>query len=179
MLVPFACPPRMLSLTMLLLAAGLLLAGCGPSAEQVRVQQLVANYTVEDLTARAEAGDLHAQRTLAASYRHGIGVGRNPARAYRWELAASQRSADASYQVAICLLRGEGIEINQTLAAEYLEKAAKQGHAPAQRELALLYLTGRGLYQNHDRARELLQAAAPHDAEAKRLLLEVFGRHTS
>jgi Sel1 repeat len=65
--------------------------------------------------------------------------------------------ADAGLAEAQALLgdlysRGDGVEKNDALAAQWYEKAARQGYSDAQYALGLLYQTGRGVPLDKSRA---------------------------
>jgi uncharacterized protein len=60
------------------------------------------------------------------------------------------RGGDVTFQlhVAKCYFLGEGVPVDERLAADWYERAAKQGNATGQTELAGMYWNGRGRLQN-------------------------------
>jgi uncharacterized protein len=66
--------------------------------------------------------------------------------------AADLGSAKAQYNYALCLLQGEGVEENDSLANVFLEKTGNQNNVDAQYKLAHSYRTGRGTAPNIQKA---------------------------
>ena len=61
------------------------------------------------------------------------------------QLKAQQGDAHAQYQLGHLYTRGEGVPLDYSLAADYLEKATRRGHADAQFLLGALYQQGKGV----------------------------------
>jgi len=61
------------------------------------------------------------------------------------QLKAQQGDAHAQYQLGHLYTRGEGVPLDYSLAADYLDKAARRGHADAQFLLGALYQQGKGV----------------------------------
>ncbi len=93
---------------------------------------------------------------------------------------AEAGEAKAQYGLGMLYAHGQGVELNYSLAAQWLERAAEQGVPEAQRTLGWLYSTGYGVDQDDDRAVACYrQAAEGGDAEAQMAmgLFHHFGRH--
>ncbi len=66
-------------------------------------------WTVDSLRAEAEKGNANAAARLSAAYHLGLGVGKDPASAYRWaQRAASSNQGFALFSLAECLRCGDG-----------------------------------------------------------------------
>lgn len=95
--------------------------------------------SVNDLTARANLGNDHAQFYLAKRYQKGIGVTKNPLKAIEWYTrAAKQNVTPAQLNLGIMYARGEGVAVNEQQARYWLERAAKRGDNRASYTLALI-----------------------------------------
>ena len=93
----------------------------------------------------ANAGSPEAQYALAAMYKEGRGVPKDPVQATRWLAAAALADhLDAQVEYAIALHNGTGIAKDEAAAAELLRKAARRGAPIAQNRLARILATGRG-----------------------------------
>ena len=85
-------------------------------ASSVAVVQLAAQQTkadqkpIEEVKAKAEAGDAESQVELGLLYDKGEGVAKDQVEAVKWfRKAAEQNYADAQYNLAICYERGDGV----------------------------------------------------------------------
>lgn len=127
-----------------------------------------ADKTLDEVTARAQAGDAKAQSTLAAMYYHGRNVTQDYKQAFDWYTkAAEQGYADAQYNLGVAYINGQGVKRNYTQAAAWNTRAAEQGHIDAQYNLGGAYLGGQGVAQNNQQAYIWFSlAAANGDAEA-------------
>ena len=86
---------------------------------------------------------------------------RDVTEAERWYRAAAKLgSARAEFNLALLILRGEGMKRDVNAAITLLTVAADQGHIGAMRELGLLYDEGRVVPNAPDKAGALLLAAA-------------------
>jgi TPR repeat protein len=82
--------------------------------------------------------------------------------------AASQRNANAQYNLGVMYTVGRGVSADEVVAARWYREAGMQGHADAQANLGNLYLTGRGVERSETSAiRWHLRAAAQGLARAK------------
>ena len=81
---------------------------------------------------------------------------------------AEQGDAEAQNEVGICYINGQGVERDDTQAAEWFHKAAGQGLASAQHNLGLCYFEGRGVERDDAQAAEWFRKAAEQgDANAQ------------
>lgn len=71
--------------------------------------------------------------------------------------------ASAQWNLGLLYERGNGIEQNYALAAEWYHKAAKQGFSDAQASLGNLYTLGRGVKRDYAKAAEWYRMAADQD----------------
>src|SRR5204863_7404906 len=85
-------------------------------AASVALVQLAAQQTkadqkpIEEVKAKAEAGDAESQVELGLLYDKGEGVAKDQVEAVKWfRKAAEQNYADAQYNLAICYERGDGV----------------------------------------------------------------------
>src|SRR5947207_15836922 len=89
---------------LLLLLSGA--TGCRPAAQQTKVDQ----RSLQEVRAKAEAGDADSQVELAARYDLGEGVTKNPAEALKWfRKAADQNHARGQNAVGVYYFYGEGV----------------------------------------------------------------------
>jgi hypothetical protein len=133
-------------------------------ASSVAVVQLAAQQTkadqkpIEEVKAKAEAGDAESQVELGRRYDKGEGVAKDQAEAVKWyRKAAEQNHADAQYNLAICYERGDGVAEDWVEAYKWLLLAARQGHKAPKEHMTLLeskLLTPEQVAQGQKRARE-------------------------
>ena len=115
-----------------LLAVTVLVAGISVA---ISAQQ----ESIEELRAKAEAGNAIAQFNLGVMYASGQGVPQDDAEAVRWyQLAADQGHAKAQNNLGIMYANGTGIPQDDAEAVRWLQLAADQGYAPAQTNLRLI-----------------------------------------
>jgi uncharacterized protein len=104
------------------------------SEETIRLQETMTKY----LTFAAEEGHCKAQEVCGSNYYYGIGTEQNFKKAFEFNLKASiQGSPRALFMLAVQYGSGEGVDKNDKLSVEYLEKSAKKGYAEAQFGFAL------------------------------------------
>ena len=114
-------------------------SGTGRSLPSVSAPR-ASSTPIGELQAAAEAGSISAQLELATKYRHGTGVGKNPAGAYFWVRVAEEQAKDIGDQSRTTLRRlashlspGESEPIEQRVS-EWLnahrKKAVKGVEAP-------------------------------------------------
>lgn len=98
------------------------------------------------LEEEARAGDLPSQLALAQILRDGLGVPRDPERAFEWaRKAAGQGSGPAQFAVGAMYEWGKGTPADPVAAAVWYRKAWEQGVAGAANCLGALYLQGKGV----------------------------------
>jgi TPR repeat protein len=89
--------------------------------------------------------------------------------------AAEQGSPQAQAKLASLYLLGrDGFEVNETLAAEWMEKAAKQGLMDAQVVMGAMYDRGLGVTNDRDKATAWYQKAA---AQGHSTSLAILGKN--
>ncbi|TNE35632.1 MAG: sel1 repeat family protein [Alphaproteobacteria bacterium] len=109
----------------------------------------------------ADGGDLAAQRNVAHLLRKGLGVEKDPARAfYYYKASADAGLASAQVNLAALYEQGLGTPQSDQNAAYYYARAAKAGHANGQYHLALMAKEGRGMARDEALAHSLFKAAA-------------------
>ncbi len=147
-------------------------------ASSVAVVQLAAQQTkpdqkpIEEVKAKAEAGDAESQEELGFRYDKGEGVVQDHAEAARWyRKAAEQNYADAQYNLGFCYKHGEGVAKDLVEAVKWYRKAAEQNYAKAQCNLGVCFYNGNGVAKDWVEAyRWLLLAARQGDEDAKKNL---------
>lgn len=88
---------------------------------------------------------------------------------------AAQGLAQAQAKLAAVYLLGrDGVEKNESLAAEWMEKAAKQGLVDAQVVMGAMYDRGMGVASDRDKATQWYEKAA---AQGHTTSLAILGRN--
>src|SRR5215472_717039 len=87
----------------------------------------------EEIKAKAEAGDIDAQKHLATMYAEGIGVETNFVEAAKWDLkAADNGDAKSQFNLGFRFDKGLGVRQDYADAVKWYLKAAEQGYPAAQ-----------------------------------------------
>ncbi|MCH5164961.1 MAG: DnaJ domain-containing protein [Clostridiales bacterium] len=82
----------------------------------------------DELTAAALAGDPAAQNSLGEMYYYGDEIENDFEQAVYWfKEAAKQKHPDAMFNLGICFMNGEGIELNIATGQGFIRQAAKLG----------------------------------------------------
>jgi hypothetical protein len=116
-------------------------------------QQGVYKVALAEWVPLAEQGDIDSQNTLAALYKLGLGVKKNPEAAVKWyRLAAEQGDAAGQYGLATMYADGEGVPQDYDAALKWFNLAAAQGDVAAQFNLGLMYDNGQGVLENDETA---------------------------
>ena len=116
-------------------------------ASSVAVVQLAAQQTkadqkpIEEVKAKAEAGDAESQMELGRRYDKGEGVVKDQAEAAKWYRKAAEQNL-AEYSLGVCYLNGEGVVKREMEAVKWFRKAAEQNFAMAQYNLGVCYEQG-------------------------------------
>ena len=112
----------------------------------VAVVQLASQQTkadqkpIEDVKAKAEAGDAKSQVELGRRYDKGEGVMKDHVEAAKWYLkAAEQNYAEAQNSLGVCYLNSEGVAKREVEAVKWFRKAAEQNYVDAQFNLGMCY----------------------------------------
>ena len=108
--------------------------------------QLVAQETnadrrpIEEVKARAEAGDAASEAELGLRHKHGEGVAKDQVEAVKWyRKAAEQNYAMAQNSLGVCDEQGEGVQKDPVEAVKWYRKAAEQNDVDAQYNLGMCY----------------------------------------
>src|SRR2546423_533464 len=132
-------------------------------ASSVAVVQLAAQQTkadqkpIEEVKAKAEAGDAESQVELGRRYDEGAGVAKDQVEAVKWfRKAAEQNYAKAQYNLGVCYEHGEGVTKDPVEAYKWLLLAARQGDEHAKKNMTVLEskLTPEQIAEGQKRARE-------------------------
>lgn len=116
----------------------------------------------EQVRVKAALGNPEAQSHLGFLFIRGEeGVDRDPAAAVEWfERAAAQGVAEAQFNLALILARGDGVPPDAARAFAWCRLAAEQGHAAAQDRLAIMYFDGEGVPRNETEGLAWFEVAA-------------------
>jgi TPR repeat protein len=144
-----------------LVAAGLLLFGCGrDSSIQPPSPAAVARPDAQT-EARAAAGDAAAQLALGRWYLGESGQSRDYRIAAHWlTKAADGGQVEARYLLGTLHEAGGGVERSPTNALKYFQLAAAQHHSGALYNLGSMYAAGRGVPQDSATAAKFYEQAA-------------------
>jgi TPR repeat protein len=151
-------------------------------APSVAVVQLAAQQTkadqkpIEEVKAKAEAGNAGSQVELGRRYEQGKGVAKDQAEAVKWfRKAAEQNFAKAQFNLGVCYAHGEGVAKDEVEAesarvfgmakdpveaVKWYRKAAEQNLAKAQYILGACYAHGEGVSEDHVEAVKWYRKAA-------------------
>ena len=149
-------------------------------ASSIAVVQLAAQQTkadqkpIEEVKAKAEAGDAESEMELGRRYNKGEGLAKDEVEAVKWyRKAADQNLAKAQYNLAVCYSHGEGVVKDQVEAVKWYRKAAEQNDADAQYNLGICYERGDGVAEDWVEAYKwlLLAARQGHKAPEEHMIL--------
>lgn len=116
---------------------------------------------LQEVRARATAGNADAQFTLGGMYFKGIDVKQDYTQAIKWlKLAANQGLPQAQYNVGMMYDSGQGVVANHADAAHWYLQAAERGLALAQLNIGVAYANGEGVPQNAAEAVKWFRLAA-------------------
>jgi localization factor PodJL len=121
-----------------------------------------ASGPIDQLTARAGAGDSEAELTVGLRYLAGEGVAKNESAGAGWVAkAALKGNTLAQFQLATLYAHGRGVAVDPVQAFAWNEKAALAGNRKAMHNLAVAYAQGKGVGTNMaEAARWFSQAAS-------------------
>ncbi|KAG0252454.1 hypothetical protein DFQ27_008071 [Actinomortierella ambigua] len=128
------------------------------------------------ILARADAGDVEAQMTVAAKYETGVGVDQNDVEAFKWyQRAAEHDSSHAQFKTGQFSKSGRGTPQNDANAVYWWILAADSGHRLSQNELGRMYQEGVGVTRNASLALSWFRKSADQGcAEAQFHLAEMY-----
>jgi len=120
-----------------------------------------AGTPLDQLTARAEAGEPNAELAIAIKYLDAPAARRDPTAGFRWmSRAALHGNPVAQYKLGTLYLKGDGIVASAGQAMRWYEAAAVQGNRRAMHDLAIAYAQGLGGAKNLAEAVRWLSRAA-------------------
>ena len=94
---------------------------------------------LEEVKAKAEAGDADSELQLGLRYSDGEGVARDLAEAVKWfRKAAEQNVAEAQYNLGVCYATGLGVAKDEVEGYKWFLLAAGQGNELAKKNVAVL-----------------------------------------
>lgn len=108
----------------------------------------------------ADAGNADAMDFVGHAYLRGADVKRNPAVAFSYFKAASEKSAQAAFNLGQCYFGAQGTEQDCAKAIEWWTKAAAKGHGRAASTAAMALLSGEGVVPDKAEARRFAERAA-------------------
>lgn len=115
-------------------------------AEQTRIDR----KQVEELIAKAEAGDADSENRLGSCYETGAGVAVDQIEAMKWyRKAAEQGFAPAQANLGSYYFVGDVVARDLSEAVKWYRKAAEQNDATAQYQLGACYAMGWGVAKNY------------------------------
>lgn len=119
-----------------------------------------ARPSIEDLQARAKAGDREAWYELGADYITGERVPQDFAAAARaFTQAAKLGQVDAQFNLGVCYQNGDGVPKSASQALHWFSQAADGGHAEGLYMLGMAYRSGSGVPQDLGASNALLLLA--------------------
>jgi TPR repeat protein len=135
---------------------------------------------IDDILAKAKAGDLVAQIQAAEMYATGQGIEKNSKEALAWyQKAAEQGNADAQLRLGELYVGGSGVPKSSKEAAKWFLLAAGQGKAAAQIQMARMHIAGAGVMRDPVQAYKWASLAdAQGDKKAKPILAFLVPRMT-
>jgi TPR repeat protein len=124
----------------------------------------------------AEVGNHLCMLYLGICYRDGIGTDDDEEEAFSWFLKAAETGdVNGMNLVAMCYIEGTGVEKDEKEGAKWYRKSAEMDSAIGMLNLGVCYKSGIGVAKSRTEAVSWLRkAAAKGNAEAKRLLKELF-----
>jgi TPR repeat protein len=129
---------------------------------QLRAEQSeTGRKQVEELKAKAEAGDADSEYQLGVRYSSGDGVPKDSAKAVKWyRKAADQSNVQAKTALGYCYATGQGVAKDDAEAVKWYRKAAEQNFAQAELNLGNCYANGQGVAKNDAEAVKWYRKAA-------------------
>ena len=122
---------------------------------------------VEEVKAKAEAGDADSEYRLGLFYYNGEGVAKDFSEAVKWYRKAAEKNlADAQDGLGFCCANGQGVAKDEVEAVKWYRKAAEQNYAYAQYNLGVCYEHGDGVAKDYVEGYKWLLLAAAQGDEA-------------
>jgi uncharacterized protein len=138
-------------------------------------QAKTAQTPLQEVRAKAEAGDADYQAELGVRYMDGEGVAKDQVEAVKWyRKAAEQGDTGGQAFLAICYYYGDGVPKDYAEAVKWDRKAAEQNSSPSQYRLGVALWAGDGVEMDLvEGYKWLLLAAKQGDDDAKRKMVEL------
>jgi hypothetical protein len=137
------------------------LVGIVPNAQLAEAGQ---EESIQELRARAEAGDAEAQNDLGVIYANGNVLPQNLVQAAAWyRKAAEQGDSRAQANLGLMYATGRGVPRNDVEAVAWYRKGAAQGHRVSKSFLDRMYEDRRGVSEDDAEFIEWLSAAEGQD----------------
>jgi TPR repeat protein len=135
------------------------------AAFQLPAQQTeIDRKQVEEVKAKAEAGDADSEYRLGLRYSSGNGVPKDSTKAVKWyRKAAEHNLPEAQYNLGVSCAKGQGVAKNEVEAVKWFRKAAEQEFAEAQFALGFSYYHGEGVPKNIAEGVKWYRKAAEHN----------------
>ncbi len=93
---------------------------------------VLADVSVEEMTAKAESGDAKAQCSLGVWYHFGLFVTKDFEQAMKWYRRASEQgNANAQFGLGVLYARGQGVDKDEVEACKWFVLSAIQGNKEA------------------------------------------------
>lgn len=150
-----------------------------PTLAQIRSQN-AAGSDLENLLARAEGGELAAQKDLAMAYMRGEAVEEDAEASFKWyKAAAEQGDAEAQNSLYVRYAEGRGVAQNKEEALKWLHRAAEQEYGMAYYNLGWEYAYGGLLEKDEQKAVGFFKKAAEKsvlEAYAELGLIYTYGK---
>ncbi|GAC1340775.1 MAG: tetratricopeptide repeat protein [Beijerinckiaceae bacterium] len=110
---------------------------------------------------QANDKDAPAMTLIGELYSQGLTVRRDPAEAAHWYKLASERGdRQATFQLAVAAMEGNGIAKDRDYAKQLFEKAAAQGHPGALYNLGIMAIENNGVVPDFPKAADLFRRSA-------------------
>ena len=121
---------------------------------------------------KASQGDLDSQLKLLCAYRDGVGIGKDPVKAFYWATkAADQKDSVAQHHLGISYTYGKGTKKDLAHAFKYFKASAEQGYPQGEFRLGICYLHGKGVTKDDTIASVWLVKAANHRVPKAQIIL--------
>src|SRR5579863_1019256 len=119
-----------------------MVAACTPgggNSRPVQVSASAPSETIDEIKAKAQAGDASSQVKLGKRYMNGNGIPQDYAEAMIWLQKALNADPEAANAIGILYHNGWGVPQDYNRSAEYYRRAAEKGNVPAEFNLGYAY----------------------------------------
>ena len=130
---------------------------------------------IEEIIKLAEKGYAEAQCNLGFFYQNGIGVEKDPKKAFEWmEKSAKQEFKEAECELGRYYKNGIGVEKDPKKAFKWMKKSAEQELDLAQCELGNYYENGIGVVKDLDEAFKWIEKSAIQGLDLAQFNLGIY-----